>query len=370
MKILLTDASDIYAGGEEYVLTLAKNLLRLGHTVHVSARQNHLLLEKCAALGIPVHPVDYGDMRRVFEISRVLRGILNAHAFDVVHSNANYDRTCAGFAAAGRPTRHVAGVHSTHSIQHNITHWIRNRWLTGHFITDADAGRQVLLIEDGIDPGRVTTVPIGIDADPLEKQAEMRRASRISLGIDDSTAVIGNVARLVPFKGQRYLLDAMKIVLEKVPSTLLLIVGDGELESELKRQASSLGIEQRVRFLGFRDDLDALYPAFDLYCHSSIDLASEMFPIAILHALGCGLPVVTSNVGGIAAMVDEGRSGYLVPEKDPRALADRMVDVLADRARRAGFAASSRALFERSYQASVMARTVEGIYGQLCGRGN
>jgi glycosyltransferase involved in cell wall biosynthesis len=368
MKILLTDASDIYAGGEEYVLTLAKNLRRLGHAVHVSARPNHLLLDKCSALDIPVHPVDYGDMARVFEMSRVLSRILKAGAFDIIHSNANYDRTCAGFATLGLPVRHVAGVHSTHSIQHNITHWVRNRWLTGHFITDAEAGRRVLLAQDRIAPGRVTTVPIGVDADPVEKQAELRKQSRDALGIPSGTAVIGNVARLVPFKGQRYLLEAMNLVVKTIPSALLLIVGDGELEAELREQASSLGIDKRVRFLGFRDDLDALYPAFDLYCHSSIELASEMFPIAILHALGCGLPVVASNVGGIAAMVDEGRSGYLVAEKDPGALARRMIDILADPARRSQFASSSRALFERSYRASVMAGAIEGIYRQLCRR--
>jgi glycosyltransferase involved in cell wall biosynthesis len=368
MNIMLTDASDIYAGGEEYVLTLATNLARRGHTVGVSARPGHLLLDKCASANLPVHPIPYGDMSRVFALSRDLGRTLREHSIDVVHSNANYDRTCAAFATFRLTTRHVAGIHSTHSIQHNITHRIRNAWFTSHFITDADAGRDVLLSHDRIPAARVTTIPIGIDADPVEQQRTYRSTTRAALGIDPETLVVGNVARLVPFKGHRYLLDAMKKLLAKIPSALLLIVGDGELEPELRGQAMQLGINASVRFLGFRDDLDRLYPAFDIYCHSSIDLASEMFPIAILHALGSGLPVVSSNVGGIGAMVDEGRSGYLVPERDPSLLAQRLLDLLEDSARRVSFAGASRALFERSYKASVMAERIEHIYVRACQR--
>ena len=367
MNVLLTDATDIFAGGEDYVLILARHLVQRGHSVWVSARPGHLLLSKCGERSLPVVPLPYGDMAKVFGVSRLLRRALLERSIAIVHSNANYDRTCAGIAAAFTPARHVAGVHSTHSIRRNVTHALRNRYGTAHFITDAEAGREVLLRRDHIRPDRVTTVPIGIEADPAESRAARRANTRHALGIADDTLVVGNVARLVPFKGHRFLLEAAAAVARERRDVLFLIAGDGELEGELKSRAEALGIAGCVRFLGFRDDLGKLYPAFDVYCHSSIDLASEMFPIAILRALATGLPVVASNVGGISAMVEEGVSGRLTPPEDPAALARAILATIADREALEEFGRASASLFERRYRAERMAADVERIYTHVVG---
>lgn len=362
MNVLLTNATDIFAGGEDYVLILGRYLARRGHSVWVSARPGHLLLRKCAEASLPVVPVEYGDMARVFALSRVLRRAMRDRSIAIVHSNANYDRTCAAIAAAFTPARHVAGIHSTHSIRHNITHALRNRYGIAHFITDADAGREVLLREDGIPPSKVTIVPIGIESDPGDVREGFRARIRGAMGIDDGTVVIGNVARLVPFKGHRFLLEAAALIQRTERGVLFLIAGDGELEAELKAQAAALGLGDRVRFLGFRDDLREIYPAFDIYCHSSLELASEMFPIAILRALACALPVVSTNVGGIAAMIDEGVSGYLTPAEDPAAFARALLALIDDPPKRSALGRASFALFEQKYQASAMAGNVERVY--------
>ena len=366
MKILLTNSTDIFAGGEDYVLTLARWLRKRGHAVWVSALPGHLLLAKCEEEEIPVVPVDYRGMSRVFEVSRELRSHLRRLGIDVVHSNANYDRTCAAIAAVGLRTRHVAGIHSTHSIQHNITHWWRNRWGVDHFITDAEAGRAVLIQKDGIARARITAVPIGIENEDAKQAAGARTAIRREWGVGASALVVGNVARLVEFKGHRYLLETIALVVKEVDDAWFPIVGDGELLDALQSQARGLGIESRVKFLGFQDHLENIYPGFDIYTHSSLELAAEMFPIAILRALGAGLPVVCTNVGGIAAMVREGESGFLVPPGDPPALAAALVRVLLDASLRGRMGKESRALFEERYHASAMAERVEGIYRAVC----
>ena len=367
MNILLTNSTDIYAGGEDYVLTLATYLRLRGHGVSVSALPDHLLLAKCAEREIPTIPIDYRGMSRVFSVALHLRRAIREHQIQVVHSNANYDRTCAGIACALSPTRHVAGIHSTHSIEHNVTHWLRNRFGTDHFITDADAGKRVLVQEDGIPERRITTVPIGIEDVSPGASASWRAATRAELGAEEETIVIGNVARLVPFKGHRVLLEALAVVVREVPGILCPIVGDGELLEDLQGQARRLGIERQIRFLGFRDRLEEVYPAFDLYCHSSLEMASEMFPIAILRALAAGLPVVSTNVGGIAGMVQEGVTGYLPPPDDPGALASALLRLLRDPALRAAMGRGSRALFETRYHAAAMAERVEAVYRTLPG---
>ncbi len=365
MNILLTNATDIFAGGEDYVLILAKYLGLRGHTVSVSALPGHLLLDKCAAAGIPTIPIDYRGMDRVFAMAAQLRKELRGRAIDIVHSNANYDRTAAALAAAWTPARHVAGVHSTHSIQHNLTHWLRNRWGIDHFITDADAGKDVLITEDHVAPARITTVPIGIEDVPEEERRAARRATRDRLGVADDIVVIGNVARLVPFKGHRVLLDAVARVVAGSPRVLFPIIGDGELLVPLEEQARTLGISPYVRFLGFQDDLHLWYPAFDIYCHSSLELAAEMFPIAILRALATGLPVVCTNVGGIANMVREGASGFLVPPEDPAALARALQTLILDGDRRHSMGRASAQLFLERYHATAMAEKIEQVYRRV-----
>jgi glycosyltransferase involved in cell wall biosynthesis len=362
MRILLTDATHIFAGGEDYVLILAKHLQLRGHDVTVSALPGHLLLSKCRTEGISTLPIDYQGMDRVFAVAKKLRRELQDRKIDIIHSNANYDRTVAAIAAAWTHVRHVAGVHSSHSIQHNLTHWVRNRWGIDHFVTDAEAGKQVLVEEDHIPPRRVTVVPIGIEAEAPAIRSVARRATRSRLGIADSTVVVGNVARLVPFKGHQVLLNAARSAVREVPDLLFLIIGDGELEASLREQAQTLGINDKIRFLGFQDDLHQWYPAFDIYCHSSLDMAEEMFPIAILRALAAGLPVVCSDVGGIGMMVRHESTGLLVHPGDPDRLSHGLLRVVRDPVERQRMGAGSAALFDEQYRATVMAERMECIY--------
>jgi glycosyltransferase involved in cell wall biosynthesis len=117
-----------------------------------------------------------------------------------------------------------------------------------------------------------------------------------------------------------------------------------------------------VRFLGFRDDLPQLYPAFDVYCHSSLDMASEMFPIAILRALATGLPVVATAVGGVAGMIEEGKSGYLVPADAPAALAFALARVVGEGPLRKSLGTRAAAVFAERFDAARMAERVEAVY--------
>ena len=364
MNILLSNSTDIFAGGEDYVLILAKYLKQRGHTVWVSAQPEHLLLKKCEEAGIGTVPTLYAGMSRVFHVASLLRNDLRKRSVDIVHSNANFDRTCAAIASATSHVSHVASVHSAHSIQHNITHWLRNRWGIAHFIADAEAVKSVMMQEDGIPASKITVIPIGVENDSSEFQAEARVRTRGALNVADETLVIGNVARLVPFKGHQYLLQTITEIVKSRKDVLFPIIGDGELQEKLQQQARTLSIEQYVQFMGFRDNLNELYPAFDIYCHSSLELAAEAFPLAILRALAAGLPVVCTDVGGIGMMVEQGISGFLTRPEDPKAMAGALLDVIGNRELRASMGRASFELFKKKFHASAMAEKVERVYTQ------
>jgi glycosyltransferase involved in cell wall biosynthesis len=363
VNILLSNSSNIYAGGEVYVLTLAGLLHHRSHRVAVSGQRGNLLLKKCEQMGIETIPLDFTEMAKVFSVAGQLRREIKRRGIEILHSNANYDRTCAAIAAAWTPAAHVATVHSAHSIQHNITHWLRNRYGTAHFIAVAEAVRAVLIGEDRIDPKNISVVANGVP-DNTDSNG-LRPGLRSTLGFSGSTVVVGNIARLVPFKGQQYLLTAISLLRQRGLDVRLLIAGEGELRTELEQQATSLGISSGVHFLGFRDDARDLYHACDLYCQPSIDLGEEAFPIAVLDAMASGLPVVGTTVGGIPGMIEEGQSGFLVPPGDPKSLADALGSLCADAERRKRFGAVSHDLFMKNYSADTMADAVEAIYEKV-----
>lgn len=360
--MFISNSTDIFAGGEDYVLTLAHYLRQRGHILWVSANPGHLLLEKCATAGISTVPVAYTGMSRVFNVATEIRAHLKRLSIDIIHSNANYDRTVAAIAASWTDTRHVASVHSAHSIQHNITHWLRNRFGTDQFIADAESVKQVLVHEDVIPEHRVTVVPLGVESFPKDQEQFWRQKTRAEWRVSPKTCVIGNVARLVPFKGHRYLIDAIAGVVSANHDVLCVIVGDGELMATLQEQARALGVESNLRFLGFQDNLHELYPAFDVYCHSSLELEAEAFPLAILRALSAGLPVVATQVGGIGMMVREGTSGYLTPPQNAPGLTDALLRVINDGLLRISMGKESFELFKMKFHASIMAERVERVY--------
>jgi glycosyltransferase involved in cell wall biosynthesis len=158
-------------------------------------------------------------------------------------------------------------------------------------------------------------------------------------------------------------------VLQERSDVVFTIAGDGELLDALLAQARSLGLGDRVRFLGFRDDLDRLYTAFDIYCHSSLELAAEAFPLAILRALASGLPVVCTNVGGIAMMVDDGISGHLCPPEDAGSLGRALLKAVNDPVARESMGRASLDLFTRRFHAEAMAEKVEKVYERVLGKG-
>jgi glycosyltransferase involved in cell wall biosynthesis len=176
------------------------------------------------------------------------------------------------------------------------------------------------------------------------------------------------VARLVPFKGHRYLLDAIASVVKANPDVLCVIVGDGELMATLQEQSRALNLERNLRFLGFQDNLHELYPAFDIYCHASLELEAEAFPLAILRALATGLPVVATRVGGIGMMVEEAISGYLTPPEDTPALSNALIRLLNDARLRQSMGKESFEMFIKNFHASAMAERVERVYDSVMQR--
>jgi len=172
---------------------------------------------------------------------------------------------------------------------------------------------------------------------------------------------IGVAARLAPVKGVEDLIAAFALVAPQLGVTLD-VAGAGRETDALRGQAESLGIAERVRFLGWRDDVRALMERWDIYAQPS---RAEGFGLAVVEAMAAGLPVVATDVGGLAEVVENGVSGWLVAAGDSRAMAARLVELVADAdaRRRMGDAGRARAVSEFSPEREAAA--IQSAYDRL-----
>jgi glycosyltransferase involved in cell wall biosynthesis len=210
------------------------------------------------------------------------------------------------------------------------------------------------VIYNGIEISRIDD--IAGEVDPIRKRRQ--------LGLEPDSWLIGNVARLSYEKNQTCLIDAMRIVATKRPKAKLVIVGWGPLEGQLRSSVERLGLQDSVLFLGHlpSHEVYELLGSIDVFALSSI---YEGFNLAILEAMACGRPIVSTNVTGVQEAVVDGRTGTLVPPSNPEALAQAIVDLLdhPDRAHDMGIA--GRARMERHFSSSVMAKQYEQLYQDL-----
>ena len=156
-------------------------------------------------------------------------------------------------------------------------------------------------------------------------EKELIQKERKHLGIKLDSKIVGTVARLRAEKGIKYLIESAPKILEIFPDTIFLIAGDGPLREELQNLASQLGIQDKVLFMGFRQDIPAVLSVIDVFVAPS---ETEGLGLGILEAMAIGKPIVATSVGGIIEILKDGETGYLVPAKNSQELAKRVIYML------------------------------------------
>jgi glycosyltransferase involved in cell wall biosynthesis len=236
----------------------------------------------------------------------------------------------------------------------------------GRFTSVSQAGRLQLHRQARVPPDRVDLLPNGVDLRRFDRPDQSsRRQLRDQLRLDDAAFVVGTVGALTPVKQQTTLIAAAARASETLPDIQLLIVGDGPLRASLTDQARLAGLADRVRFLGWREDVPALLGCMDAYVCAS---ASEGMSNALLEAMAAGLPIIATDVGDNATLVRNDVEGCIVIPNAPAAIAEALRFLAGTPAVRARYAAAARA------RASLygFGRTVhayEAYYNALLGTG-
>lgn len=369
-KVLIIEANLMIGGGKSLVLDTATELARRGRYIPIVCNltgREQTLSQFCAA-GIAVHSLAHQDnLIGTAATALALRSLVRKTDADVIHAHKAYAGIYGSIASLGLNIPVICHTQNT-----NRPAPRRWRWLsmfsakvnTDLFLAVTDEMADKLLETTPWAVGKTLVLPSAIssrrlalppDYDPGQLRAEM--------GVDEQVEfVVGAVGRLEPVKRYDLLLQSFALLQRAVPGAWLVLVGGGQLEAQLRRLAHELGVESRVIFTGYRDDIGPLMSAFDVLVISS---QTEAFGIVALEALFCGTPVIMTDTVSSRDILKD--ATVIVPQ-DPGQLAEAMSNLHLNPVLRRELGARGRQLVQDRFSISAYVDRLEGLYDSLIAR--
>jgi len=354
MRILHIDTATEWRGGQNQIVLTAEGQSALGHDVRILANERGQLAERASRAGLSVERarVGRGDLswRTLTSILRTVSAFLP----DVLHVHESHGIPGAILAAASSKPR--PRLVASRRVDFPLRLASRLKYSRLDRVLAVSRAVRNVLVSSGFPKKKIALVLEGVkDRPPAGGGQQTLRA----LGVPEGAPLVGNVAQLVDHKDHETLLRAAAFVVKTEPECRFLICGDGPLRSSLVSLASSLGIGDRVIFAGFRSDLDALIPCFDVFCLSS---HMEGLGTSVLDAMCFSRPVVATRAGGIPDAVIDGETGRLAPPRDASALSQALLDTLASPEARARYGRAGRERFLAELTSSAMVRATLAAY--------
>ena len=364
MFSLHIDTARSWRGGQSQVMYTVLGLRAMGQRAALVAHpEGELYRRMTEGLDlIPLAPRNEVDLAAGWRLSRVLKQLRP----DVVHAHDPHGVAIASLALSIAAPSPRPPLLASRRVEFRIARNSFSRWKYSQvdcFIANSAPIRD-RLVADGIPARKTTIVNEGVDVERIVRLPAANVHAEFYL--PTHAPVVGNVAALVPHKGQHHLIDAAALVVRSVPDVRFVIVGDGELRRSLEEQVHRLHLERHVFLAGFRVDVLELTKGFDLFAMSSV---SEGMCTALVDAMAASKAAVATRAGGIPDVMVDGDTGFLVPPRDHHAMADRIVQLLESDSLRARMGAAA---LQRARERFTVERMVEGtaaVYARLAGTG-
>lgn len=353
-------------GAEKQLFLLAKGLIQNGWQVSVVSMSHYrgeYWEDVLRQVGVPVHAIKMNASRlhRLIEI----RNILQDSGAQIVHSWTMHTNVYAalGGRLAGAPIR-IGSERCNHHSSKKAVGKLYNLCLWGLDALTVNSKPEAEFLRTHRKKLDVRFVPNGVEVPREMVTLEQRRKLRERLGITGTSPVIGAVGSLVPRKNFAALIKALGVLAQKKAKFKFVLVGDGPLVGDLKRQAELCLPTDSYLFLGAIPDAANIYPAFDLHCMPSVN--QEGMPNVIMEASAAGLPVVASSVAGIPELVENGVTGFLVAPNDIDGLAESLRQLLVNSAARQRMGLAGMQKMDSGFGIAKMVTRMTSIYEEKC----
>ena len=357
---------DSFGGVEQVLLQMVGGLDRTRWRpvlFHHTGPGKEPLLARARRLGVPSRSVPKTETLADIKSFPTLVAAIRAERPAIFHAHLNWPLSCKYGLLAALMARVPVVIASVHSCQEFPKRQFLLRALprivsstVDLYLAVSDAAAQVLRNTYRIPKRKIRVVRNGIRLEPFERKPTDSTVSRADYA--GKHPVILTTGRLSEEKGHKYLLNAAALL----PEARFVFAGAGPELGNLEKQAKNLGIDKRVTFLGYREDIPDLLADCDLFVLPSI---SEGLPVSLLEAMAACKPVIVSSVGGNKEVVVHGENGLVVPAADPAALAGAITTVLSDPALSQRLAMAGKAMVKQQYSAERMVRNVTNLYNQL-----
>ncbi|MEK6235795.1 MAG: glycosyltransferase [Planctomycetales bacterium] len=344
MKIMHLTSSRFFGGPERQMLGLAESLPPEFETTFVSFSEHGRcrdFLRRVEARGFPAIELQR-DFPNLLGARREFASLIQQDEPDAILAHG-YKANLVGWSAARSASVPIASVSRG---------WTAENWKVWCYegldrftlplmdrtvcVSDVQAEMVKRL---GVSGSRITTIRNSVVADRFESPRPEKLAELQRLFPEPRSHIVAGVGRLSPEKGFRVFIRAAEQVVARLPEAGFVIFGEGPMRFRLQEEIRSRSLESHVVLPGFRDDMDDLFPQFDVFVSSSY---TEGLPNVVLESSAAGVPVVATEAGGTPEVLDDGRSGFLVPIGDADALAERTLELLQDRGLRERMGAAGR----------------------------
>jgi glycosyltransferase involved in cell wall biosynthesis len=354
-------------GAQRHLIEVLRHLDRQRFSPQIwTLRGEGELIQEAERLGTPVKNFGLGarlqDPRVIPLFRRAIRQ-LRQERVQIVHTYLSFANIVGALTAAfARVPVLLVSKRSLDRYQKKLeawSHWAVNRF-ADRVIANADAVKDFVIETEGCPADKIIVIPNGINGEFAANGA--RDKERGALGLGPCDRVVGTLGRLAWKKGQEYFLAAAAEILKEEPRATFVLVGDGPLRTQLEGQARTLGIADRVKFLGQRLDSQTVISLFDIFVLPSV---IEGMPNALLEAMALEKPVVVTNAGGNAEVVQDGITGFVVPTRQPTEMAQRILHLLRQETLAQGFAAAARRSVRQRYSFHQTLQAMETLYEDL-----
>ncbi len=373
-SVLHLNAARTWRGGEQQTLYLAQGLARAGVPQAVFGREGSDLMERCAKAGIDFIASKIGSELDVFSGRRIAR-LARERGYTILHAHTAHTHTLGLLAKLFAPELKLVVTRRVDFPIRGFSALKYKTRLVDRFAAISKNVREIMR-KDGINEKRISLIYSGTDTSRFKKLPDPRSLRR-EFEAEKSELIIGCVGALVDHKDQRTLIRAFaslpgagtKIDRKIMPPVTLILAGDGDrrheyedlARSELHTEPGERSGGRRIVFAGFRTEIPALLALFDIYAMSSKE---EGLGTSVLDAMAAGLPVVTTDGGGLGEMIDQGRGGLVCEAEQPRALSKNLLKMILDsKLRRSAGAYNKRRV--NDFSVARMVESYLDLYAEL-----
>jgi len=363
-----------FGGGERVFSQVIRGLNKERFGVFVASSPGGKFEKKLTEVGMKIEPIDMTSRYNLGTISQLKR-IIKTKDVQIVHSQGAradfFARIAARIANAPITISSMAMLVEGYDVgilRKNlyvlIDRWTE-RWVD-KFIVLSEALRQALIERHKIPEEKVVKIYNGIELDEYNPGLKEARSEKLEVRrgfrLENDVPVIGAIGRLVWQKGFEYLIRAIPKVTEVFPETRFLIVGEGPLKDKLKVKGEKLKVADSIIFTGFRSDIKQILTSIDLLVMPSL---LEGLPMALLEGMAMAKPIVATKIEGITEVLEDGKTGLLVPPKNTDALAGAIIQILNNKTKSNLLGQNARKMVEEKFSVEKMVEQIEWLYEGL-----